>query len=298
MTRGVDEMATPGPDVLGFEAMQVQIELDRKKRIAEHKQAVVAKGVARLTLEARGGGVPLNILAEGDSWFDYPLSRDTIGWIKANGTPRPLMLNLSHYGDVATQMLGVTQRQRIIENLSDPENGTFDALLFSGGGNDIAGDQFCLWVNQFVEGTDPVYGIDRQRLADMIGVINAAFVDLIQVRDAIALGCVIFMHAYDFAQPTGQGVCGIGPWLKPSLDFRGWIDPTLAAQIVKEVLLLLDRLLAQIEQRNTNVIYIRTQGTLAPDFDWSNELHPTEQGFGKIGDVFLRSLRTKFPGRI
>ena len=291
-------MATMDTEVLTLEAMQAQIERDRQQQIAEHKQAVVARGFEHLTLEARGSGVPLNILAEGDSWFNYPLSRDTIGWIKADGTPRPLMLNLAHYGDVATQMLGVTQRQRIIENLSDPENGTFDALLFSGGGNDIAGDQFCLWVNQFVAGTDPVQGIDRQRLADMIGVINAAYVDLIQVRDAIAPGCVIFMHAYDFAQPTGQGVCGFGPWLKPSLDFRGWSDPALGTQIVKEVLLLLDRLLVQIEQRNQNVIYVRTQGTLSPDSDWTNELHPTEPGFRKIGDVFLLALRRKFPGRI
>jgi hypothetical protein len=292
-------MATPNPDVLTFEAMQVQIEQDRQKRIAEHKASIVARGVSALALEARGAGMPLNILAEGDSWFDYPLFRDTIGWIQSDGTPQPLMLNLAHYGDVATQMLGVAQRQCIIENLTDPGNGKFDALLFSAGGNDIAGDQFCLWVTQFFEGADPDHGIDRQRLADMIGVIDAALVDLIQVRDAYAPHCIIFLHAYDFARPTGRGVCGVGPWLKPSLDFRGWTDPTQAAEIVKQVLLLLDRLLVQIEQRyKESVVYVRTQGTLSPATDWSNELHPTEQGFRKIAGIFLKSLRKKFPGRI
>ena len=65
------------------------------------------------------------------------------------------------------------------------------------------------------------------------------------------------------------------------------------------MLLSLDRLLAQIEREHReNVVYVRTQGTLSPMSDWSNELHPTEQGFRKIAGVFLRALRAKFPGRV
>lgn len=290
-------MATARTDPIAFETTQAQIALDRQNRLVEHKAAVAARRVAAKALAARVGGDPLNIFAEGDSWFDYPLSRDTIGWIQRGGPPFPLILNMAHYGDVATQMLGVAQRKRIIDNLTDPSNGTFDALLFSAGGNDIAGDQFCLWLRQFVEGNDPAHGIDQQRLADIVGVVAAAYADLIQIRNAVAPDCVIFVHGYDFAQPNGQGVCGLGPWLKPSLDLRGWTDPTMAAAIVKQVLLSLDRLLVQIEQQNRNVVYIRTQGTLSPS-DWANELHPTEAGFGKIADVFLKALRTRFPGRI
>ncbi len=195
-------------------------------------------------------------------------------------------------------MLGVAKRQRIIDNLKDPDNGEFDALLFSGGGNDIAGDQFCLWLLDFVAGTNPAAAVDIQRLADMLGVVEAAYVDLIKIRDSIIPNCVIFLHAYDFAQPTGQGVCGLGPWLKPSLDLRGWTDFAAAAEIVKEVLQAFDKLLAQLEQQNRNVVYVRTQGTLLPATDWANELHPTDQGFNKIAAVFLQALRRKFPDRI
>jgi hypothetical protein len=271
---------------LNTEARQAQIEQERQKRIAHHKEAV-------RTLAERA----LNIFAEGDSWFDYPLSRDTIGWIADNGTPPPEILNLAHYGDAATQMLGVAKRQRIIKNLQDPDNGAFDALLFSGGGNDIAGDQFCLWILEYATGNKPSAGVNASRLADMIGVIEAPYVDLIQIRDTIAPDCVLFLHAYDFAQPTGKGVCGLGPWLKPSLDLRGWTDFAMAAAVVKEVLLAFDTLLTRLEQQQRNVVYVRTQGTLSPA-DWANELHPTEQGFSKIADVFLHSLRARFPGRI
>jgi hypothetical protein len=283
-------------DALITEARQAQIEQERQMRIAQHKQAVAQRRMR--TQAERGAGGPLNIFAEGDSWFDYPLSRDTVGWIKANGGPHPEILNLSHYGDAATQMLGVAKRQRIVDNLKDPDNGEFDALLFSGGGNDIAGDQFCLWLVDFVAGASPGAGVDTQRLADMFGVVEAAYVDLIKIRDSIIPNCVIFLHAYDFAQPNGQGVCGLGPWLKPSLDLRGWTDFGTASQIVMEVLQAFDKALAQLEQQYKNVVHVRTQGTLLPATDWANELHPTEEGFNKIAAVFLKALRSKFPGRI
>jgi hypothetical protein len=291
-------MSATRSDALNTEVRQAQIDQERQRRIARHKEAVRQRGLARHTLAERENRGPLNIFAEGDSWFDYPLSRDTIGWITANGAPQPEILSLAHYGDATTQMLGVAKRQRIIDSLRDPDNGAFDALLFSGGGNDIAGDQFCLWLLQYATGAKPSAGVDAQRLADMLGVVEAAYVDLVQIRDAIMPDCVIFVHGYDFAPPTGQGVCGLGPWLKPSLDFRGWSDFAMAAAVVKEVLLAFDALLTRLEQQHSNIVYVRTQGTLSLTADWANELHPTEQGFNRIADVFLGALRTKFPGRI
>jgi hypothetical protein len=291
-------MAAMRGDALVTEARQAQIEQDLQDRIARHKEAVARRGLAQATLAARAGGGPLNIFAEGDSWFDYPLSRDIIDWITAGGAPQPQILNLAHYGDATTQMLGVAKRQRIIDNLRDQANGAFDALLFSGGGNDIAGDQFCLWIVQFVTGMNPDAGVDNERLADILGVIRAAYADLIEIRDGINPDCVIFWHGYDFGQPTGDGVCGLGPWLKPSLDLRGWTDLAAGTEVVKVVLQAFDELLAQLEQQHNNVVYVRTQGTLSAASDWANELHPTEQGFNKIAAVFLQALRQRFPGRI
>jgi hypothetical protein len=111
--------------------------------------------------------------------------------------------------------------------------------------------------------------------------------------------CAVFLHGYDWAFPTGIAACpGVGPWLKPSLDFQGWTDPTLAGAVVKELLLAFDKMLAQIAHDHTNVIYVRTQGTLKSESDWANELHPTRAGFEKIAGKFLDAMRLKFPGRI
>jgi len=298
------ELFNAGKNLARVEQTRLQrelIEKERSERIAQHKRDV-AEHRALLTATP-GAAQPLNLFADGDSWFDYPLPptgrNDVIRSIGSHGKPQPLILNLAHYGDEARDLLGVKRRQRIIDNLSDVENGSFDAILFSGGGNDTVGDQFCLWVQNYVPGMTPSQGINVQRLAAVLGVVRSAFEDLIAIRDKILPQCPIFIHAYDFAVPTNIGICDnlIGPWLKPSLVNRGWTDTAAGTLVVKEFLLQFHSMLTQVAAAHKNVICVETQGTLAPG-DWANELHPTPQGFDKVGVTFLTAMRTVFPGRI
>jgi hypothetical protein len=298
------ELFDAGKNLARVEQTRLQrelIEKERSERIAQHKRDV-AEHRALLTATP-GAAQPLNLFADGDSWFDYPLPptgrNDVIRSIGSHGKPQPLILNLAHYGDEARDLLGVKRRQRIIDNLSDVENGSFDAILFSGGGNDTVGDQFCLWVQNYVPGMTPSQGINVQRLAAVLGVVRSAFEDLIAIRDKILPQCPIFIHAYDFAVPTNIGICDnlIGPWLKPSLVNRGWTDTAAGTLVVKEFLLQFHSMLTQVAAAHKNVICVETQGTLAPG-DWANELHPTPQGFDKVGVTFLTAMRTVFPGRI
>jgi hypothetical protein len=281
--------------------LRQQIEQERRQRIARHKEAIAAHKQKMAAVP--GAPIPLNLFADGDSWFDYPLPvldpNDVITSIGNHGAPQPFILNLAHYGDEARDNLGVQQRERIITNLTDAENGTFDAILFSGGGNDTVGNQFCLWIENYAAGMTPGQAINTARLDDVLGVVRSAYEDLISIRDQYAPRCPVFVHAYDFAIPTGEGVCDntIGPWLKPSLDYRGWKDMANATEVVKEFLLQFRDMLVQITNADQNVIYVKTQGTLGPK-EWANELHPTPEGFDKIAAKFLAALRTVFPGRI
>ena len=162
-----------------------QIEQERAQRIALHQQAI-------LGMRAMAPGAPraLNMYADGDSWFDYPLpvlnANDVIVSLVTHGTPQPIILNLAHHGDEARDKLGVSQRQRIIQNLTNPANGTFEAILFSGGGNDTVGDQFCLWLHDAIAGMPPSQAVNVQRLAAVLGVVRSAYEDLIAIRDKVA----------------------------------------------------------------------------------------------------------------
>jgi hypothetical protein len=100
---------------------------------------------------------PLVMLAQGDSWFDYPLDgnaltlsdTDIIAPLRGMGTINPVIVNVAHHGDTSTDEMSLPEQQRTIELLQDRANWLNDkpdAILFSAGGNDIAGDQFCIFL--------------------------------------------------------------------------------------------------------------------------------------------------------
>src|SRR5262249_54665234 len=153
---------------------QQRIEEDIRKRIEVHKSNVSRLATSRLAAQKLGAAVqnrPLVMLAQGDSWFDYPLTgnglplvdTDVIAQLRRIGAAPPTILNLAHYGEAAVVELSLPKQERIISALSDPSNwldGKPDAILFSAGGNDIAGDQFCIFLD-FNDGRAAGLNADR-----------------------------------------------------------------------------------------------------------------------------------------
>src|SRR5262249_36403352 len=173
---------------------------------------------------------PLTLLAHGDSWFDYPLSgnspildtSDIVHYLRLTGSPLPVILNISHWGDATTDEMSWPKQQRLIDALNDRSNWPNrrpDAILFSGGGNDVAGDGFCIFLDY---NTGAGGGLNDARFDKALGMIEASYRDLFAFRDRYAPGVPIFGHCYDFPLPNGVHPPCIGPWLKPSLDFAGW----------------------------------------------------------------------------
>ncbi len=253
---------------------------------------------------------PLIMLAHGDSWFDYPLSgndlsfrsTDVIAQLSLMGDTNPVILNVSHHGDATTEEMSLPKQERMIEALQDPANwlarGAPDAILFSGGGDDIAGNQFCIFLDYAVAGAT---GLNAARFAGALAMIEASYRDLFAFRDRYAPGVPIFGHCYDFPIPNGMHPSCAGPWLKPSLDYCGW-NVLQGTAIVRQALLDFKALLTTLALPtpalpSNNFALVDTQGVLTPD-DWANELHPYPSGFKAIAERFLAELRLRFPGRI
>jgi len=263
-----------------------------KQLAARERKARIAAYLKYLKSQPTALTSPPRVMADGDSWFDYPEILLTGGAVIDHlaDISGVTILNTAHYGDSVQQMLGVEKRQRIEALLKRPG---FDILLFSGSGNDIVGDQFCLWLKPNTGG-GAASAVDAGRLREILSVVGDGYRDLIDIRDHCAPDCWIVTHAYDFPQPSDKGVCGLGPWLKPSLDYRGWKKAADQFAIAKLVLSEFnDRLVAlEAEQKaaGKNFLHIRTQGTLNPRTDWANEIHPNNPGFTKIAKVFSTAL--------
>ena len=265
-------------------AMKRQAASDRAARLAAYRQT--------LAPPTRTPPTTTRVLAEGDSWFDYPQILLTGGGVidhlqKLSGVN---ILNMAHHGDPVQETLGVEKRKRLEKLLRNPG---FDILLFSGGGDDIAGNQFCLWLEPNTGGPADS-AVNSDRLREILGIVEDGYRDLIEIRDRRAPGCWIVTHAYDFPQPSNTGVCGLGPWLKPSLDYRGWSAAADQFAIVKNVLSKLNDLLEALETEQKAAgkkhLHVRTQNTLNPATDWDNEIHPNGAGFTKIARKFSTAL--------
>jgi hypothetical protein len=97
--------------------------------------------------------VPLDFLAIGDSWFEYPLydngpfleETGIVAQVQLGsmGNPPPQILNKALHGQATTAVLSWENQQDLISLLQDPDqwlnqtSGLPDAILVSMGGDDL-----------------------------------------------------------------------------------------------------------------------------------------------------------------
>lgn len=323
MRRQGGPLPAASPENVGAERKKLELKRQQeiKRRIQEYKEILEImkqRGVKGLSPKppkagrrrAPGAPVvkgppaaqPLQVFAEGDSWFDYPFPLFGGGIIKRLqdmlGVP---ILNLAKAGDEVRFMLGVEERRILARQLTDgcPAGGPWDALLFSGGGNDIVANPMALWVRDFDPALPPRDLIHQSRFKAALELVRAGYEDLISLRDALSPGTHVIFHAYDFAIPDGRGICFMGPWLKPTLDLRKFPAGSPARfEVVKAMLKQFAELLLSLERPNS-VTFINSQGTLTPNTSsWHNELHPSKEGFKKFATLFHTKLKALFPGRV
>lgn len=263
-------------------------------------KAMMAPGKAAAA--PKSGFTPLQILAEGDSWFDYPPFFVKGGLVnrleKRLGVP---ILNLAKAGDEVRFMLGVEQYQLLRRHLKQgcPAGGPWDAVLFSGGGNDIVGLPMSLWIKDWANGSTPASRLIAKRFDAALELVRAGYEELIAMRDQLSKGTLLVFHAYDFAIPNGKGICGFGPWLKPALDLRNFPDLATGSELVKTMLLRFAAMLTSMQQQHADVCFINAQGTLPPALSaWHNELHPSSEGFDLHAGRFYSELKQRFPNRV
>lgn len=238
-------------------------------------------------------GQPLpRILAEGDSWFAYPRS-----WILVGPSSNIILqlhrlggydiTSLAANGDEAVEMLAGSDREQLVDALASAH---YDALLFSGGGNDIVGQYNIDYLVEVpASGQDPQARIHEERFARRLGQIERAYRDLLALigRFARNKAMPVVAHTYDNAVPTGKGAKFVGglvsvkAWIKPYLDPMG-VPPLQQQQILIEMLDRFEEMLGRLEvEFNGRLHVVRTRGTIGAA-EWKDEIHPTPNGFKNL----------------
>ena len=237
------------------------------------------------------------ILSEGDSWFDYPLHKNTVDYIERMGSFS--MLRVENNGDELLAILSGKQKGKIRKLL---RKYPFELILFSGGGNDIVGEDLLSLLNKKKPSYSWEQCINKKRALRRIKQLEGAYLDLIYLRDDNRPNCTIMVHGYDYPLPSESGVkIGpfkvIGPWMKPAMEEKKIFDQRDQNAIARWLIESFNETLHTIARKNKNFIVIETPGTLNSK-EWVDEIHPTSRGFQKIAEKFRPELIRLFPGKV
>jgi len=232
----------------------------------------------------------------GDSWFWYPI--DNLALELGSTFTDQQFVVVGQNGAEAAQW-SEKYRKDIDFGFRMYGSGV-QALLLSGGGNDIAGmSDFLRLLQDDCSKATTVEECYRQGQPDaVISKIIGAYREVVLRFRAYNYISTVFVHNYDNAWPTGRGFFGPGDWLKMPMD-KARVPQALRRPLFKD---LLERLReAQVELATeaamAPMMAIKSAGTMPDDpgnIDkwWENELHPTMRGFKRlVAQAFAPELR-------
>lgn len=235
------------------------------------------------------------IISEGDSWFSFPIHANIIDFLDEVSSRRISLLRLEANGDKALRIIGGRQKARLADYL---RRYPVNALLFSGGGNDIVGADLLPLLNQCEPGMTWEECLNPVTTAARLDLLRSAYLDLIHLRNEYRPSCRLYIHGYDWAIPSGKSsrLWGIkvGPWMRPRLESKGITDPAHQRSIIRSLLERFGHMQWELVKDHEDVVLVPTQGTIDED-DWIDEIHPTRDGFERIAEKFRVELRKQFP---
>lgn len=291
--------------VLELRATALRRRASATRRLRSTTQPRPSAAVDSARIRAVGGPATAGVLvAEGDSWFDYPLN-DVLRLLEDDHAYD--VESVAHKGDRVEDMAyGRGQLEELTRRLEKVlRRGVVPkAVLLSGGGNDVAGDEFGMLLNH---ARSAAPGLNEQVVAGVIDQrVRLAYVTILSAvtevcRQRVGRPLPILVHGYDYPVPDGRGFLGgwlflPGPWLEPGFRQKGFEDLQERVELTKR---LIDRFNAQVKAvaalaEFPHVRYVNIRGTLSTGADykrwWANELHPTARGFEQVTERFAAAL--------
>ena len=277
------------------------------------------------------------ILAEGDSWFEFPIFvKDIIDWLKKREDYA--IYSLAYGGDWLSNIM---YQGEYIEGLPvhDP-----DVFLISGGGNDMVGgnrlttmlvnpvrnpDQLGRLSNDYIdfvmkncENTTEANEIleGKPYLTDEF----TSFINIIRLQYELMFTSIfikypnlkIITQGYDYACPDprihfGINLCnwhqpllnlatGTGKWLYQSFMLKGITNAELQRKIVHTMIFDFNEMLVKIASKPVypNVFHIDCRGICINRQYWYDELHPKSFVFEIIARQYQKCIDGMFKGKV
>lgn len=240
------------------------------------------------------------VLSEGDSWFSWANVIGQLDDPRDTGKPEDQrhwsLLRLEKAGDEIMTILSGGQRSKLRDHLG---RWQLDALLFSGGGNDIIGPDLLPLLRDWQPGMAARDVIAFARFERRLRQIQDCYRELLDMLIDSGQTAKVFVNSYDYLVPSNRpvklfGIVNIaGPWMLPHFAERQ-IPARVHADVVR---LLIDGFVAALDQVGAEprgvgrMVRVDTLG--AVQGGWKDEIHPSRDGAIRVAQRFEDALRVE-----
>lgn len=249
-----------------------------------------------------------HFLAEGDSWFSFGSFFGINLLNQLEFDKRTLITQTAMPGDTLSRMADWWRDLNFNNLLTGAIAWRFDAILISGGGNDLInalaerkpGSGVLKLFRPDTPPADAVECVKEEAWSLFETYLRANFREISRwVKDSTLNSTApVFVHTYDFATPRDSGAdFGKGPWLCEAFRAHN-IPPDLWVPLMELLFGRLRDLIVQLPLPNVHVV--DTVGTLeraqttdtAETRHWLNEIHPNAKGYGELAAVWKQKVHS------
>lgn len=242
------------------------------------------------------------LVSEGDSWFQFPIFlEDVIDHLGRSFN----VFSTDAAGDTLQNMVhGDAEYLRSLRHLG----GQARALLFSGGGNDIVGEDEdgTPWIDRIIKpfqaGRPLDDYIDTDGFSARLRFIEDCYRKLLTSVEDEFPGLPVVCHGYDYSLPGGFPGDTRNPlwarqdqWIGRPLRGLGIVDAALQQAIVRRMIDRLNqRLAALCGGNNPAGSFARAwlvDARTVVNGRWADELHPSDAGYADVAVRFESVLR-------
>ncbi|WP_298512850.1 SGNH/GDSL hydrolase family protein [uncultured Kordia sp.] len=248
----------------------------------------------------------LTIVAEGDSWFDYPFRKDIIDYLIKKGYA---IDKYAKAGDTLENMVYGTEVKKrrnsysnkgaisLQKTLNSIRKHKPKIVLFSAGGNDIVGSEILGYLNHSV--SNPASLLNKEIFQARLAEMKTAIEFFIKSVRATHVDCNILMDGYDYAKVNGKGYNFIfrnikGPWLLPSFVAKQISRKSDHKAIIKYLVDEFNQMLIDLDAQYNNFHHIDLRGKFPNDSQWDNEIHLKNSGYREIANIYHAKIEKIF----
>ena len=247
----------------------------------------------------------IEIISEGDSWFQYPIYvKDIIDWLIKDDN-----YAINSLGAGGDWLANIFEQKEYIKALKAANNPRI--FLVSGGGNDLLQDhritQLLKSKNDFRR--DPSAGYTKTEFGELLMLFKYLYSLLFRELEELYPDLHILIHGYDYAYPTdrkGPGLVpslihrlsGNGQWLMNPFKDLGYEDVHEMHAAVIEMIDAFNENQRILAENFNNVHYLDLRSFAKKPMDWHDEIHPSSKVFKVIAEQFKSRIQYLLEGDV